>query len=238
MNYNFPLISWNNEIKIVWYGKYINKSITKNIEKITKERFEELIKIEEERKQREAEEKIKKEQELIEKEKQKKIEEEEIKKQEELAKIKKEQEKKLKEEKLNGNFENKASSIVWQYWKFEVTAWTMDWDFVEANSKWPFEVIINTSASNVSSCFDAKRKLFNIMKALYTNSQTKNKIARVRFSWWGYLQASLGSSDLWFNWNDSWPTNFFTVLLNYKPYENDSWPMDRRTRGKSINGCK
>ena len=75
--------------------------------------------------------------------------------------------------------------------------------FAASYSKPPFVIIINTTSSDISSCFDAKDKLFSIMKALYTSSETKSKISRIRFSAFGYLQASLGSSDLGFSWSDS-----------------------------------
>jgi hypothetical protein len=150
----------------------------------------------------------------------------------------KEQERIAKEKEASYTFEDRVSNIVGAYWTFEVTIATLKGDFATSSSKPPFVIIINTTSSDVSSCFDAKDKLFSIMKALYTNSDTKGKIARVRFSAWGYLQASLGSSDLWFSRSDSGPSNLFKVLLQYKSYEDESGPMNTRTRGKDIGGCE
>ena len=156
----------------------------------------------------------------------------------EQEKLRGEQKKIVKEQEVSSSFEDSVLSIVKTYWTFEVTIMTTNGRFAASYSKPPFVIIINTTSSDISSCFDAKDKLFSIMKALYTSSETKSKISRIRFSAFGYLQASLGSSDLGFSWSDSWPSNLFRTLLKYKSYEDESGPMNTRTRAKSVGNCE
>ena len=118
---------------------------------------------------------------------------------------------------------------------YELTIWTVDDNLAKANSKPPFEVIINTSNGQISDCFAAKNILFGLMKTAYTNDQTKDKISRLQFTAWGQLKASLGSKDAVFNWNDAGPTNFWTTLQKYKSYVDEISPMDERTFGVRIN---
>jgi len=118
---------------------------------------------------------------------------------------------------------------------FEVSVWTLDGNPATVESTPPFEIIVNTTLGQVDNCFDAKSALFDIMRRLYTSSEIKDKIARVQFTAWGQLKASLGHADIGFDWNNSGPSNFWKTLLKYKPYEDQTSPMDQRTWGVQIN---
>ena len=118
---------------------------------------------------------------------------------------------------------------------YEVTVWTMNGDFANAESSPPFEVIVNTTASQIQDCFDAKNKLFNVMEAVYSNNALKNNVARIKFTAWGQLKASLGVQDTGFDWSASGPSNFWKILQQYKSYEDESGSLDQRTYGVRIN---
>jgi len=122
---------------------------------------------------------------------------------------------------------------------YEVTVWTINGDFANAESSPPFEVIVNTTASQIQDCFDAKNKLFNVMEAVYSNNALKNNVARIKFTAWGQLKASLGVQDTGFDWSASGPSNFWKVLQQYKSNEDESGSLDQRTYGVRINNsCK
>lgn len=118
---------------------------------------------------------------------------------------------------------------------YEVTIWTMDDNFAKTESTPPFEIIVNTSASQIQNCFDAKNKLFNVMKAVYDNSAIKGDVSRIKFTAWGQLKASLGSQDIGFDWSTSGPSNFWKALQQYKSYEDESGVLNQRTYGVRIN---
>lgn len=118
---------------------------------------------------------------------------------------------------------------------YEVTVWTTNGDWADDSSSPPFEVIVNTSSGDITDCFDAKSKLFSIMKALYNNSNLSGKIARVKFTAWGQLKASLGSEDSGIDWSSTGLSNFWTVLLQYKSYEDEYSSLGQRTYGVQIN---
>lgn len=119
---------------------------------------------------------------------------------------------------------------------FEVTVWTASGDFATASSTPPFEVIVNTTASQISSCTAAKNALFEIMKSVYSDPSLKNKVSRIKFTAWGQLKASLGANDATFDWSSTGPTNLWTVLLQYKSYQDESGSLSSRTWGEKING--
>jgi archaellum component FlaF (FlaF/FlaG flagellin family) len=118
---------------------------------------------------------------------------------------------------------------------YEVTVWTINGDFANAKSSPPFEVIVNTTASQIQDCFDAKNKLFNVMKAVYDSNALKSDVARIKFTAWGQLKASLGSQDAGFDWSVSEPSNLWKILQQYKSYEDESSSLNQRTYGVRIN---
>lgn len=118
---------------------------------------------------------------------------------------------------------------------YELTIWTVDGNLAKADSKPPFEVIINTSNGQITDCFAAKNVLFDLMKTAYTNDQIKDKISRIQFTAWGQLKASLGSKDAVFDWDEASPTNFWATLQKYKSYVDESSSMNERTFGVRIN---
>jgi hypothetical protein len=118
---------------------------------------------------------------------------------------------------------------------FEVTVWTMDGNFAHAESTPPFEVIVNTTSGDIDDCFDAKHKLFETMKAVYSDAELKNNVARVKFTAWGQLKGSLGSSDAIIDWSSTGLSNFWTVMQQYNSYEDETGSMDTWTYGVRIN---
>lgn len=159
------------------------------------------------------------------------IKEEEKQKQ---AQAEKEKNKLEEQEKQKADVIGIIESTVSKFGKFEVSVWKGE-DFAKAWDKPPYEVIVNTGPWDISSCFNAKSKLFSIMKELYTNPSLSGKISRVRFSARWKLQSSLWANDIWFNWDISWPSNFWDVALQYKPYEDESGPLESRTWAKQID---
>ncbi|MBU2524902.1 hypothetical protein KKG71_06945 [Patescibacteria group bacterium] len=122
---------------------------------------------------------------------------------------------------------------------FDVTIWTLDEKMAKSDSKPPFEILINVGNGQIDSCYKAKRTLFDVMKAVYTNKNLKGKIARVQFTAWGQLKGSIGAKDTQFDWGASGPSNFWTVLQKYRLYVDVSSPVDERTFGVRINkGCE
>lgn len=101
----------------------------------------------------------------------------------------------------------------------------------------PYEVIVNTSIGAVDSCITAKHHLFEIMKALYTDPIAKKNISRVLVTIFGFMRASLGADDAKFSWEDSGPTNFWRIVLQYKSYEDETGPLSQRTWGVPIKDC-
>ncbi len=121
--------------------------------------------------------------------------------------------------------------------KYDISVWTLNGNYVKIGSKPPFEIFINTSNGQIESCYEAKEKLFQIMKTIFTDNQIKDKIARVKFTAWGLLKASLGAKDTEFNWNESSYPNFWSVLHQYNSHEDESSLVNQRTYGVSMQ-CK
>jgi len=117
---------------------------------------------------------------------------------------------------------------------FEITVWDMKANLLTEDTKPPYEVIVNGVSNNID-CFDAKYSLYEIMKRIYTDAALQNKIARIKVTIPYQLRASLGSKDATFDWDSNGPSNFWQVLLEYKPYENESGPLNERTYGVKIN---
>lgn len=118
---------------------------------------------------------------------------------------------------------------------FEVTVWTAGKNLADDKSKPPYEIIVNTSAKDIDGCFDAKNKSYRVMEAVYSNNDIRRTVARVKFNAWGQLQASLGEKDIGDHWNGSGPSNFWKVLLQVKPYEDETGPLNLRTYGVRLN---
>jgi len=129
-------------------------------------------------------------------------------------------------------------SVVKSIGDFEVTIWDKKGKLANKKTSPPYDVVVNSGPNQIESCFFAKNTLYEVMKSLYTNEATKDNIARVKFSAYGHLKASLGATDgrdlTW----DSGPSNFWTVLLQYKPYEDESGPLKQRTYGVALGKCK
>jgi len=137
-------------------------------------------------------------------------------------------------ESLPSNPLERIERIVKNVGDYEVTIWDMNGNFATENST-PYEVIINSGPHQFSSCFHAKNSLYEIMKRLYSDPQLKGKIARVQFTAWGYLKASLGYDDAKdLKW-DMGPSNFWKSILQYKNYEDTSGPLTQQTCGVKIN---
>lgn len=118
---------------------------------------------------------------------------------------------------------------------YEVSVWLLDGEnVISKSSKPPFEVIVN-SLSFFDDCFEAKNALLNLMKTLYSNPETKDNIARVKFTALGQLRASLGAKDVAPNWEGIGPSIFWKSLMELRSFENESSPINQRTYGVQIN---
>lgn len=133
---------------------------------------------------------------------------------------------------------DEINSIVDNIGSYDVTIWELNGDMTKSTSDGPFEIIVNAGPNKISSCSAAKNVLYEIMKGLYT-SPVSDSLTRVKFTAFGYLKASLGSSDavgvggkplVW-----SGPTNFWTVTNKYRSYEDESSSLSSRTYGVNIN---
>ncbi len=139
------------------------------------------------------------------------------------------------QETLSSNSLERIDQIVNNVGDYEVTVWDSSGNFATETST-PYEIIVNTQPNTFSSCFDAKDSLYEVMKGLYTDDVLNGKIARVQFTAWGYLKSSLGSNDAdELQWNDFGPSNFWTVTLQFKDYEDTSGPMSQQTWGVKID---
>lgn len=133
---------------------------------------------------------------------------------------------------------DEINSIVDNIGSYEVTVWELNGDMAKSTSDGPFEVIVNAGPGKISGCYAAKNTLYEIMKGLYT-SPVSDSFIRVKFTAFGYLKASLGSSDAVgvggkpLTW--SGPTNFWTVTNKYRSYEDESSSLSSRTYGVNIN---
>ncbi len=123
--------------------------------------------------------------------------------------------------------------------KIEITVWDAE-NFASETTNPPYEVIINAGNGDIGSCFYAKNVAYKIMKGLYSDEIVKNKISRVLFTSWGHLRTSVGSVDgIKTDWKNSGPTNFWKVMMDYNPREDETGALNQRTWGKEIGAdCK
>lgn len=122
---------------------------------------------------------------------------------------------------------------------YDVTYWDSGGNFATKDSLGPLEVLVNSGLNQFSDCFGAKRALRDVMAEIYADPVLKNKVSRVLFTAPHYLRASLGSSDgTKFTWAEVFPSYFWSSLLKFKSYEDESGPLTARTWGKDIGGCK
>lgn len=88
----------------------------------------------------------------------------------------------------------------------------------------PIEIIVQSSASD---CFDSKAKLFDVMKAVYTDQSLKSSVGRVVFVSPPFLRASLGADAGYrlseAQWSNSGPTNFYKVLKQMHDGDGDPY---------------
>ena len=124
--------------------------------------------------------------------------------------------------------------------EFSITIWDSKQNFAKESTPPPYEVNIIAGNGVISSCYYAKVDSFDVMKGLYSDIAVKDKISRVIFTSWGHLRVSVGSEDgTKTDWSISGPTNFWTVMMKYKSYEDESGALSQRTWGKYIgNDCK
>lgn len=126
--------------------------------------------------------------------------------------------------------------------KFEITIWDSKSNFAKSTTPPPYEVIVNAGNGAIANCDSAKVVSFQIMKAVYSDSSIKDKISRVLFTSWGNLRLSLGSEDgAKMDWSPAMagPTNFWKVMMQVAPYENETGSLNQRTWGKFISSdCK
>lgn len=110
-------------------------------------------------------------------------------------------------------------------------------NWADESSKPPYEIIVNVGNGEIASCYYAKNVLVEIMRKLYTDEIVKNKISRVEFTSMGHLRTSLGSEDgLKMDWSPvaTGPTGYWTTMMKYKSYEDETGPLSQRTWGVSI----
>jgi hypothetical protein len=126
-----------------------------------------------------------------------------------------------------------------KYGGLEITIWSTTSEFAN-ESNGPWEVIINSQLFAFSDCFGAKSLNYDIMKALYTNDQLKDKLIRVKTSFSDQFQASLGNVDASSidkeMWDANGPSNFSRALEGSGTSENSNLTKDRQTYFSSING--
>ncbi len=142
------------------------------------------------------------------------------------------------EEKENLSDSEIITSIVKKIDDFDIMIVDTNGEFYIDSPVPPYEIIINSTPEQIIDCFDAKNKLVELMKGLYKNDKVGNKISRVKFSAWGQLRASLGSDDSNALDSDPGPSVYWENTLKFKPYEDEDGPLEQRTWGVSINGCK
>lgn len=118
---------------------------------------------------------------------------------------------------------------------YDVSVWTVDGEYATSQTGPPYQVFVNTNSTQIQGCFDAKNKLFNIMKSIYANESLSRDVARVKFTAWAELKASLGSADAGVDWDSSGPSNFWRVTNQYNAFEDETGPLNRRTYGVRIN---
>lgn len=126
--------------------------------------------------------------------------------------------------------------------KFEITVWDSKSNFAKSTTPPPYEVIVNAGKGDISNCDSAKVVSFQVMKSVYSDNSINDKISRVIFASWGNLRVSLGSEDgVKMDWSPAMagPTNFWKVMMQVAPYENETGSLNQRTWGNFIsNDCK
>ena len=126
--------------------------------------------------------------------------------------------------------------------KFEITIWDSKGSLTKETTPPPYEVVVNAGNGIIVDCDSAKRISFDVMKNLYSDNLTKDKISRVLFTSWGNLRVSLGSEDgTKMDWSPAMagPTNFWKVMMKFKSYEDENGSLSQRTWGKFIGSdCK
>ncbi|MEI8061332.1 MAG: hypothetical protein WCG99_03515 [Candidatus Berkelbacteria bacterium] len=132
---------------------------------------------------------------------------------------------------------DKINELVKKVGSFETTILDSSSNYATAQSQPPYQVIVNTSLNQLN-CSQSKFALFDINKNIYTENQLKDKISRILFTASGSLRSSYGSADSKINWSTSGATNFWSVMLQYKSYEDETGALANRTWGVSINGCR
>ncbi len=134
---------------------------------------------------------------------------------------------------ISSNPLERIEQIVSGVGDYEVTVWDSKGELAIESST-PYEVIVNSKPNQFNNCYDAKNILYEIMKELYSDSQLAGSIARIQFTAWGYLKASLGYDDAKnLEW-DAGPSNYWEVTLQYKDYEDTSSPLSQQTWGVKI----
>lgn len=129
----------------------------------------------------------------------------------------------------------RINSLINSVGDYEVTLWDTKENLAKATTPPPYEIIVNAGNGKIAGCKYAKNVAFDIMKKLYTDSVVKDKISRVKFTSWGHLSVSVGGENgTKTDWNSSGPTNFWTVMMKYKPYEDETGKLEQRTWGKEI----
>lgn len=102
----------------------------------------------------------------------------------------------------------------------------------------PYEILVTSDLNKYNSCIEAKDSLLKVMKAIYSDEDTKTKISRVKFTAPKYLKASLGYNDAKdLVWGDIGPSMLWSTLLKYKSHEDESRSLLDRTWGEKISEC-
>ncbi|OGI11482.1 MAG: hypothetical protein A2Y40_01515 [Candidatus Margulisbacteria bacterium GWF2_35_9] len=131
---------------------------------------------------------------------------------------------------------NKIESIIKNVGNYEVTIWDTSGNLAKKDTYSKVEVIINATyvaSGDIDSFKKAKFKMYEIMKNIFENPKISGQVVRVLFNS-HYLKCSLGATDA--N-NLPWigPTNFWTVMMKYKPFMDESGSLASRTWGVRIN---
>lgn len=104
-----------------------------------------------------------------------------------------------------------------------------------AKAQAPIEIIVQ---ANVGDCFDAKAKMYDVMKEVYTDPSLKPSLGRVVFNAPPFLRAAVDAKDGYAlstdSWNGSGPTNFYGVLQRVHDGDGgDVW----QTWVQTLSGC-
>jgi hypothetical protein len=115
----------------------------------------------------------------------------------------------------------------------------LDGEFAKPENS-PWDVYVLSDPRAYSSCSGAKQVIYEIMRDIYTNNDTKVHIARLKINLSDQAVGSLGSKDAMSITNEMWqqngPTTTTKALLASGSSELDSMPLDSRTYWETING--